>query len=79
MKLFRWKAGNKTLPGIIRGETYYDVAGLNEDYNEDFFETGGLKRLETFVAENKSALRKLEEPIGFASPIARPSKIVCIV
>lgn len=78
MKLFRWKDGNKTRPGIILGETYYDVADLKEDYNEEFFETGGLKRLETYVAKNRSGLRKLEEPIGFASPVARPSKIVCI-
>ncbi len=78
MKLFRWKDGSKTLPGIILGETYFDVTALNEDYNEEFFESGGLRRLESFVTKNRSGLRKLEEPIGFASPIARPSKIVCI-
>jgi 2,4-didehydro-3-deoxy-L-rhamnonate hydrolase len=78
MKLFRWKDGSKTSPGIILGETYCDVAGLNEDYNEAFFETGGLQRLEAFVTKNRSGLRKLEEPVVFASPIARPSKIVCI-
>ncbi len=78
MKLFRWKDGSKIQPGIKLGETYYDVAGWNEDYDEKFFETGGLSRLEAFVTKNRSGLRKLEEPIGFASPIARPSKIVCI-
>ena len=78
MKLFRWKKGNETLPGIILGEIHYDVSALGEDYNEEFFETGGLVRLRTFIHKNKPELQKLEEPINFSSPIARPSKIVCI-
>jgi 2,4-didehydro-3-deoxy-L-rhamnonate hydrolase len=51
---------------------------LGEDYNEEFFETEGLIRLGTFINKNKPDLQKLEKPINFASPIARPSKIVCI-
>jgi 2,4-didehydro-3-deoxy-L-rhamnonate hydrolase len=78
MKLFRWKKGNETLPGIILGEIHYDVSALGEDYNEEFFETEGLIRLGTFINKNKPDLQKLEKPINFASPIARPSKIVCI-
>ncbi|HTB26225.1 MAG TPA: fumarylacetoacetate hydrolase family protein [Puia sp.] len=78
MKLIRWKKGEKTLPGIIRNEHYFDVSALNEDYNEEFFETGGLTRLRSFLDKNSADLKKLEEPIILASPISRPSKIVCI-
>jgi 2,4-diketo-3-deoxy-L-fuconate hydrolase len=78
MKLFRWKEGNKTHPGIILGETYYDVSALGEDYNEEFFESDGLTRLKDFASGNRPGMQKLGEPIKFASPIARPSKIVCI-
>jgi 2,4-didehydro-3-deoxy-L-rhamnonate hydrolase len=78
MKLFRWKKDGKTLPGVILNESYYDVSILGEDYNEEFFETGGLSRLKALLGKNGQDLKKLNEPIRFASPIARPSKIVCI-
>jgi 2,4-diketo-3-deoxy-L-fuconate hydrolase len=78
MKLFRWKKGDKTFPGIIQNEQYFDASALKEDYNEEFFETGGLSRLKAFLDKNKGNLIKLEEPVRLTSPVARPSKIVCI-
>ena len=78
MKLFRWEKGNKIHPGIILGDVHYDTSAFGEDYNEEFFETGGLLRLKAYIDKNQSGLKKLEDPIKFASPIARPSKIVCI-
>src|ERR1700676_3696368 len=78
MKLIRWRKGDRTLPGIILEDQYYDVSALGEDYNESFFETGGLLRLKSFLEKNKQGLKKLEAPVHLDSPIARPSKIVCI-
>ena len=78
MKLIRWRKGDRTLPGIILEDQYYDVSALGEDYNESFFETGGLLRLKSFLEKNKQDLKKLEAPVHLDSPIARPSKIVCI-
>src|ERR1035438_8099419 len=78
MKLIRWKKGDKTFPGIIQNEQYFDASALKEDYNEEFFETGGLSRLKAFLDKNKGNLIRLEEPVRLASPVARPSKIVCI-
>jgi len=78
MKLIRWKKGEKTFPGIIQNKQYFDVSVLGEDYNEEFFETGGLSRLRSFLDKNMGDLKKLEEPVLLASPISRPSKIVCI-
>ena len=78
MKLIRWKKENRTLPGVVLDNQYYDVSALNEDYNERFFETGGLLRLKKFLEDRKQELKKLEDPIALDSPIARPSKIVCI-
>ncbi len=60
------------------GENYYDVSSFGEDYNEVFFETGGLRRLKEFLQKNKQDLEKPEEPVRLDSPVARPSKIVCI-
>ncbi len=78
MKLFRWKKGNEIFPGILVEDQYYDVSGLGEDYNESFFESNGLLRLKEFIDKNVQKLKKLEDPVSFSSPIARPSKIVCI-
>jgi 2-keto-4-pentenoate hydratase/2-oxohepta-3-ene-1,7-dioic acid hydratase in catechol pathway len=78
MKLIRWKKGNMTLPGVMQGDHYYDVSPLGEDYNESFFETGGLQRLKSYLEKNRQDLKILGEPVILDSPIARPSKIVCI-
>jgi 2,4-diketo-3-deoxy-L-fuconate hydrolase len=78
MKLIRWKQGEKTLPGAIQNGQYYDVSDFGEDYNEVFFETGGLLRLKTFLEKNKASLKKIGDSVRLSSPIARPSKIVCI-
>src|SRR5450631_2208046 len=78
MRLIRWKKEDKTYPGVILNEKYFDVSPLGEDYNEVFFGTGGLVRLKRFLEENKSALKKPDGPVQLDSPIARPSKIVCI-
>ncbi len=78
MKLIRWRNGKKTFPGIIINEQYYDLSSFGEDYNENFFGTDGLNRLHAYLEKNKATLRKLEEPFSLSSPIARPSKIICI-
>jgi 2-keto-4-pentenoate hydratase/2-oxohepta-3-ene-1,7-dioic acid hydratase in catechol pathway len=78
MKLIRWRKSGKTFPGIILDSQYHDVSGLGEDYNEGFFETGGLKRLKKFLDDHKNDIKKLEDSVVLDSPVARPSKIVCI-
>jgi 2,4-didehydro-3-deoxy-L-rhamnonate hydrolase len=78
MKLFRWRKDGNTFPGLIYGDIYYDVSPFGEDYNEAFFESGGLQRLSLYLDKNKQHLKKLEAPFNLAAPIARPSKIVCI-
>jgi 2,4-didehydro-3-deoxy-L-rhamnonate hydrolase len=78
MKLIRWRKGKNTFPGTILHGQYYDLTPFGEDYNEAFFESGGLERLRVFLEKNSGELKKLEQPLDLASPIARPSKIVCI-
>jgi len=78
MKLIRWMNGNKPATGIILNDEYFDTSSFGEDYNEVFFENEGLDRLQKFVESNKNGLPKLSQDIHLASPIARPSKIVCI-
>ena len=78
MKLIRWRQGSKTYPGVVLNEVYYDVSPLGEDYNESFFESGGLVRLQSFLDKSRGDLKRLEQPVSLDSPIGRPSKIVCI-
>ena len=78
MKLIRHGELNKEKPGIILDSTFYDVSAFGEDFNESFFESGGLERLKAWVSGNRGTLKALPAGVRLGSPIARPSKIVCI-
>jgi 2,4-diketo-3-deoxy-L-fuconate hydrolase len=76
MLLIRHGALGKEKTGIAKDGKFYDTSGFGEDYNEQFFGSGGLERLKAFVGANKLPL--LPEGVRLGSPVARPSKIVCI-
>ncbi|MDQ6902791.1 MAG: fumarylacetoacetate hydrolase family protein [Bacteroidota bacterium] len=78
MKLIRFGELNKEKTGIILNDSYYDTSAFGEDYNEHFFETDGLKRLEKFIEENKNKLPGVSKEVRLGSPVSRPSKIICI-
>ncbi|MBS1660195.1 MAG: fumarylacetoacetate hydrolase family protein [Bacteroidetes bacterium] len=78
MKLIRHGLLGKEKTGIVLNDSYYDTSAFGEDYNEAFFESGGLDRLKSFLDKNKGSLPVLPEGVRLGSPIARPSKIVCI-
>jgi 2,4-didehydro-3-deoxy-L-rhamnonate hydrolase len=78
MKLIRFREGGKVKPGVILKDTYYDASAFGEDYNEPFFESSGLDRLRAFMESNRAQLRELPKDIALDSPVARPSKIICI-
>jgi 2,4-didehydro-3-deoxy-L-rhamnonate hydrolase len=64
--------------GIVLDGKSYDTSGFGEDYNEKFFGTGGLERLKTWLQRHQADLKPLPKGVRLGSPIARPSKIVCI-
>lgn len=78
MKLIRFREAGKVKPGVIIGNVYYNASAFGEDYNEAFFESDGIKRLEKFITENKNQLKKISSDVELDAPFARPSKIVCI-
>ncbi|CAN5605363.1 fumarylacetoacetate hydrolase family protein [soil metagenome] len=78
MKLIRFGALNKEQTGIAIGDKYYDTSAFGEDYNEAFFEHDGLNRLQQFLDANQSSLPEVPPGTRLGSPVARPSKIVCI-
>ncbi len=79
MKLIRKGEPYEESPGIVLPDgREVDVSSFGEDYDEVFFETDGLIRLESWLRENHNDLPPFQENIRYGSPIARPSKIVCI-
>ncbi|SHH01118.1 fumarylacetoacetate hydrolase family protein [Pedobacter caeni] len=78
MKLIRWGAADQEKTGVIINDIWYDTSALGEDYNEQFFQNNGLERLSAFVKENEAKLPVVPADTRLGSPVARPSKIVCI-
>ncbi|HEY4156023.1 MAG TPA: fumarylacetoacetate hydrolase family protein [Puia sp.] len=78
MKLIRFLQDGKVLPGAVIDAESYDLSAFGADYDEGFFESGGLARLRTFIDANRNKLEKLSEPVHLQSPVSRPSKIVCV-
>jgi 2-keto-4-pentenoate hydratase/2-oxohepta-3-ene-1,7-dioic acid hydratase in catechol pathway len=78
MKLIRYGAAGKEKTGVIIGDTKYNTSAFGEDYNEQFFETDGLNRLKQFLNTNEGKLSTIADNERLGSPVARPSKIVCI-
>lgn len=78
MKLIRFGEAGQEKIGVQIGEKKYDVSAFGGDYNEQFFAENGLERLEQFVKANEGKLDEIPGDARIGSPIARPSKIVCI-
>lgn len=76
MKLIRFGKEGKEKPGINLDGKNYDLSAFIKDYDESFFEQNGLQKLAGIVNEEKLPLVEDGQRIG--SPIARPSKILCI-
>ncbi|MEC5166234.1 2,4-diketo-3-deoxy-L-fuconate hydrolase [Flavobacterium sp. PL11] len=77
MKLIRFGAAGKEKPGIIIDNTRYDVSSIVSDYDESFFESDGLEKLKNTLASDPH-LPEVALDVRLGSPVARPSKIICI-
>ena len=79
MKLIRFGKQGEEKPGILlSNDEKIDVSSFVSDYDEKFFESGGLVSLKDWLDENESSAPRLDDSIRLGSPIARPSKIICI-
>jgi 2,4-diketo-3-deoxy-L-fuconate hydrolase len=78
MKLIRWGAEGEEKTGVIINDVKYDTSAFGEDYDERFFENDGLSRLEAFLTAQDGQLPLVAAHERLASPIGRPSKLICI-
>jgi 2-keto-4-pentenoate hydratase/2-oxohepta-3-ene-1,7-dioic acid hydratase in catechol pathway len=77
MQLFRFRQHGQPKIGVVYQGQHVDVSAFGEDYNEQFFATNGLLRLGDWLRSAQPSVLS-EKTIDFDSPIARPSKIICI-
>jgi len=79
MKLIRFGEIGKEKPGLLTADgRRIDTSGAVSDYDEKFFADGGLQRLQDWLAKNAASAPRVADSVRLGSPIARPSKIVCI-
>jgi len=79
MKLFRFGTFEQEKPGVILSNNRkIDISAFGEDFNETFFATNGLTRLNEWLKTHATACPEVSDSIRLGSSVARPSKIVCI-
>lgn len=79
MKLIRYGAPGREKPGVLLADgTRLDVSAFGSDYDEAFFESGGIEKLSKWLRNNPSLPAKISADVRLGPPVFRPSKIVCI-
>ena len=78
MKLIRFGIFENEKPGVHINGNNYDVSAFVHDYDELFFKNDGLNKLAEIVETHKNNLPLVPSGTRLGSPVARPSKIVCI-
>ena len=79
MKLIRFGETGKEKPGLqLEDGRRVDASAAAHDYDEKFFEGGGLDTLATWAAENAASAPEIPTAARLGSPIGRPSKLLCI-
>lgn len=78
MKLIRHGPPGTEKPGLmLSAGVRIDVTAFGEDYDEAFFASGGLARLDTWVRAQDS-LPQVAADVRLGPPICRPSKMICV-
>jgi 2-keto-4-pentenoate hydratase/2-oxohepta-3-ene-1,7-dioic acid hydratase in catechol pathway len=78
MKLVRFGPPGRARPGLLDEGERYDLSEYFSDWDRAFFEGDGIDRLRTTIDEKRGSLPKVAAGEPWASPVARPGKVVCI-
>lgn len=58
MKLIRFGNLDNEKPGVqLKNKSRIDVSGFGEDFDENFFGTGGIERLGNWLKDNMGIVR----------------------
>ena len=77
MKLLRWGDMGSERPGLVWKGQPVDASAFREDFDERFFDTGGVERLAAWAPRHEAELPPLSGK-RWGPCVARPSKIVCV-
>ncbi|WP_437398732.1 fumarylacetoacetate hydrolase family protein [Flagellimonas lutimaris] len=79
MKLIRFGSVNEERPGVeLDNGTRMDVSKFGKDYDEAFFGGNGIAELKEWLMENGQDCPVIDRGTRLGTPLARPSKIVCV-
>ncbi len=79
MKLVRFGDAGQEKPGLLlKDGTRIDASAFGSDYDEAFFTSGGLARLDAWLSKNAANAPRVAPSARLGPPVGRPSKIVCI-
>ncbi|MBW3629389.1 MAG: fumarylacetoacetate hydrolase family protein [Gemmatimonadetes bacterium] len=79
MKLIRFGQPGQEKPGAILPDgRRVDLSGSFSDYDEAFFNGGGLRRLAELLSGGGAGLPEVGPEVRLGPPIGRPGKIICI-
>jgi 2,4-diketo-3-deoxy-L-fuconate hydrolase len=77
MKIFRFGPAGQEKPGVEINGKSYDISEFLYDYDQTFWESGGLDQLSQWI-ENIAYLPEVDPSERIGPPLPVPSKIVCI-
>jgi 2-keto-4-pentenoate hydratase/2-oxohepta-3-ene-1,7-dioic acid hydratase in catechol pathway len=79
MKLIRFGAAGKEKPGVEQDNgKRFDISPFGEDFDENFFGSKGIERLENWWGDHSENLPEVSTETRLGPPIKKPSKIVCV-
>lgn len=79
MRIFRYVKDGGVGCGVITPDGQrVDAGSRTADYDEGFFEQGGLNHLRDWIELGAPGGQPVPEDVVLLPPVARPSKIVCI-
>jgi len=79
MRLIRFGAVGQEKPGLqLDNGKRISVSAFGEDYNENFFGNSGVNRLREWLKDNLDSCPEVSDQIRLGSPVARPSKLICV-
>jgi 2,4-diketo-3-deoxy-L-fuconate hydrolase len=79
VKLIRFGAPGDEVPGAVLDDgTRIDVSRFVTEYDEGFFSGAGPAQLRDWIAAHGASAERVPLDTRLGSPLARPSKIVCI-
>lgn len=80
MKLFKYGPEGREKCGVLIDSQLFSTARLFRDYDENFFASDGLSRLEAAIKARDPRITPIRnaDKVRLGSPLGRPSKLVCI-